>query len=371
MEESLYSKIPQLNPRINFHYRDNEYIISFKDNKSHLKINSKLFNLIGYVDNKRTLTQIVNEYNNSLEDKINNEFAYELLFEKLGYYNIIENNIENFSPPKSPSYLKLNTIIINEKYTKIISKPFLFLFKNRQLKIITTLCLILLSISFITQYHEIINYLNQIPLENFTIYLILMIVSGFIHELGHSAATYSFGGSHSGIGIGFYLFTPVLYSDVSTAWQFDTNKRIIVNLAGIYFELIFGTILIFTALLFEIKPLLLIPTTILLKTLFNLNPFFRTDGYWILSDLIRTPNLRQTSNELLNKFIKNRKMQPIDGKNIFLIFYAFTSNIIIFIFLISILIINPNSLITFPNDISQYLIGITVMSILYIPNIVL
>ena len=97
MEESLYSKIPQLNPRIDFHYRDNEYIISFKDNKSHLKINSKLFNLIGYVDNKRTLTQIVNEYNNSLEDKINNEFAYELLFEKLGYYNIIENNIENIT----------------------------------------------------------------------------------------------------------------------------------------------------------------------------------------------------------------------------------------------------------------------------------
>ena len=182
-----------------------------------------------------------------------------------------------------------------------------------------------------------------------------MIVSSFLHELGHSAATYSFGGKHSGIGIGFYLFTPVLYSDVSDAWKFNVKKRIIINLAGIYFELIFSTALILVALITGIKSLLIIPVIIFLKTLFNLNPFFRTDGYWILSDLIRVPNLRLVSNDLLKKiFIKSCTIQ-YNRKNIFLIIYAIISNAFIVMLLITLFIINPNSLLTFPNDAYIYI----------------
>ena len=120
MEELQYNKIPKLNPGIVIHHRDNEYIVSFRDSRSHLKINSKLFDLIGYIDNKRSLTQIVHEYNNTFESKIDDEFAYDLLFKKLGYYNIIKSDIEKFDHNKSPAYLKLNTILINEKFTKIL-----------------------------------------------------------------------------------------------------------------------------------------------------------------------------------------------------------------------------------------------------------
>ena len=355
MKESLYCKIPKIYPGIVIHQRDNEYIIAFRDNNSHLKINSKLFDLLCFIDNKRSLSQIVSDFNNTFEIKINNEFAYDLLYNKLGYYNIIENDIEKFNPHKPPSYLKLNTILINDRFTKIIAKPFLFLFKNLFLKITSLLCLAAILITFVIQYTEIISCIKHIPAKYIIIYVIVMIVSSFLHELGHSAATYSFGGKHSGIGIGFYLFTPVLYSDVSDAWKFNVKKRIIINLAGIYFELIFSTALILVALITGIKSLLIIPVIIFLKTLFNLNPFFRTDGYWILSDLIRVPNLRLVSNDLLKKiFIKSCIIQ-YTRKNIFLIIYALISNAFIVMLLITLFIINPNSLLTFPNDAYIYI----------------
>ena len=186
-----------------------------------------------------------------------------------------------------------------------------------------------------------------------------MIASSLVHEIGHSAATYKFGGKHGGIGFGFYLFTPVLYSDVSDAWKFDAQKRILVNLAGIYFELIFCSIVILAAILTEIKSMLIIPTIIFLKTLFNLNPFFRTDGYWILSDLIRVPGLRAESNLILKTFLIKPKLFNYNKKNIFLIIYALISNGLILVFLTTLFIINPNSLITFPSDLYKQLTILT------------
>src|SRR5690606_10899710 len=68
-------------------------------------------------------------------------------------------------------------------------------------------------------------------------------------------------------------------------------KRIVVNLSGMYFELIFCTILSLIAHISNNNTLLIITVIVCVKTLFNLNPFFRSDGYWILSDLTNKPNL--------------------------------------------------------------------------------
>ena len=103
--------------------------------------------------------------------------------------------------------------------------------------------------------------------------------------------------------------------------------------------------------------MLIIPSIIFIKTLFNLNPFFRTDGYWILSDLINAPDLRKKSNMILKSFFINPKSITYTKKNIFFIIYAFISYGLIFVFLLTLFILNPNSLITFPNDLySQFII---------------
>ena len=357
MEDTLINRIPKINENVIIHNRDDEYIVAFKNNNCHLKIDSKVYHLISCIDNKRSLIQIVSEFNNCFETKINDEFAYDIIYNKLGYYNIIESDVEKFDTGKPPSYLKLNSILINNKINKIIAGPFLFLFGNPLLKLVVIFCFSTILITILSQYSNIVSVLKQVPPQYFFIYLILMIASSLLHEIGHSAATYKFGGKHGGIGIGFYLFTPVLYSDVSDAWNFNTQQRIIVNLAGIYFELIFSTLVILAAIITGIKSLLIIPSIIFIKTLFNLNPFFRTDGYWILSDLINAPGLRKKSNMILKSFFINPKSITYTKRNIFFIIYAFISNGLIFVFLLTLFILNPNSLITFPNDLySQFII---------------
>ena len=59
----------------------------------------------------------------------------------------------------------------------------------------------------------------------------------------------------------------------------NKKKRIIINFGGIYFELIYASFLITIAILIDNKELLILPLVLFIKTLYNLNPFFRTDGY--------------------------------------------------------------------------------------------
>jgi putative peptide zinc metalloprotease protein len=352
MKQIEYANIiPKINPDIDISHRDNEYIISLKGSNFHLKISPKLFDLLGLVDNSKNISQIVLEFNKYFQTQID----IKLVYNKLGHYDIIENCESNFDDNAQPSYLKLNFILINSATTRVLSKPFLFLFSSTALKVLISISLLTSIVTVIANYNDFYMNLKDISVEYFALYTGLMIFSSLLHELGHASATFKFGGEHSGIGVGFYLFTPVMYANVSSAWKLDVGKRIIVNLAGIYFELLFATLLILISFITGITSLLIVPPIILFKTLYNLNPFFRTDGYWVLSDAIRTPNLRHTSNELLKKFFKSILSIKLNGRDIFLIIYAFISNAFIFVFLFYLLILNPNSLVTFPIDVYNYI----------------
>ncbi|MFH6986927.1 hypothetical protein ACHRVW_04195 [Flavobacterium collinsii] len=351
MNQDLYAnKVPRVSFNFEISHRDSEYVVTLKDSNFHLKISDNLFYLLNIVDSNKNVAQIVAEYNSLYNAKLDTDLAYMLLYEKLGYYNIIENQENNFRT-SSPTYLKLNFIIIKAKTTRVISRPFLFLFSGKILRVLVPICVIIIFFSIITNYELIYQSFKDLSPKYFMLYMVIMILSSFLHELGHTSATYKYGGSHSGIGIGFYLFTPVLYADVSSAWKFDYKKRIIVNLGGIYFEFLFGTALLLISLIFEIKSLLIVPSLILFKTLFNLNPFFRTDGYWVLSDFTKTPNLRMASNNLLKNIFNNKISLKPYSKNILLLLYAIISNSFIFLFLFYLFVINPNSLINFPSDI--------------------
>lgn len=68
--------------------------------------------------------------------------------------------------------------------------------------------------------------------------LLLLLLSSFVHEIGHASACRHFGVKHGGIGFGLYLTFPVFYTDVSEIWKLKRTERIVVNMAGVYFQLI-------------------------------------------------------------------------------------------------------------------------------------
>lgn len=130
--------------------------------------------------------------------------------------------------------------------------------------------------------------------------LIFMMASSLFHELGHASACKHFGIRHGGIGFGLYLNFPVLYTDVTEVWRLRRTDRCIVNLAGVYFQMyiLLAVLALFYATGSDTLRYMIL--TLNLGFIMTLNPFFKFDGYWIASDVLGIPNLRNRSKELLN-----------------------------------------------------------------------
>jgi putative peptide zinc metalloprotease protein len=118
-----------------------------------------------------------------------------------------------------------------------------------------------------------------------------------IHELGHGVTCRHFGGECHELGILFVGFIPLLYCDVSDSWlQQDRRKRMLVAAAGIFTELFLAAVCAFlwsisrTGFLHTFFLNVMIVTS--LNTLIiNGNPLLKYDGYYVVSDLFRIPNL--------------------------------------------------------------------------------
>ncbi len=74
-------------------------------------------------------------------------------------------------------------------------------------------------------------------------FFIISLITGIFHEFGHVTATEYYGAKQGGIGFGFYLLSPVYFADVTDIWKLKPKQRIIVNVSGVYFEIIICSIL--------------------------------------------------------------------------------------------------------------------------------
>jgi putative peptide zinc metalloprotease protein len=129
-----------------------------------------------------------------------------------------------------------------------------------------------------------------------------------LHELGHALACKHFGGEVRELGLMLLVFTPCLYCDVSDAWRLRSKwQRIAVSAAGMLVEIVLAAVaaIVWWYAQPGIVPLVAMNVMIVctLGTLLvNGNPLLRYDGYYILSDLVETPNLWQRSREVLRRF---------------------------------------------------------------------
>ncbi|MBI3283240.1 MAG: hypothetical protein HYZ65_00100 [Burkholderiales bacterium] len=121
----------------------------------------------------------------------------------------------------------------------------------------------------------------------------LYMLSGLLHELGHTSACRYFKCPHGGIGFGLYYIFPAWYSDVTQAWGLPGRQRAVVDLGGVYFQSIFLIVIDAWALATNSPLAFKLVFIITFTMLFTLNPVFKFDGYWLLSDLSGLHNLHQ------------------------------------------------------------------------------
>lgn len=122
-----------------------------------------------------------------------------------------------------------------------------------------------------------------------------------LHEFGHGIACKHFGGECHDMGVLLLVLSPCLYCNVSDAWILPNKwHRIAISSAGIYIELILASVATIVwwstqAGILQDVCLAVMIIASLNTVLLNANPLMKYDGYYILTDLLEIPNLRQKS----------------------------------------------------------------------------
>lgn len=360
LEKDYDNIILNISDNISFNkLSENEFIVSNTKNKHYLKINTESYSLLLLFDGEKTLKEVINCYNAMSGNKIDNsQKFYFFLKSKFFQFGIFSDKDKYIKKYEKPQYLKLSFIIFNQKFlNKIVPNLYFLFYKRLGIAIISISLFFLIVINYINfDVYKKINLSNSILL-----FSLLIAISKTLHEIGHATSASYFGAKHGGIGGGFYLFTPVYFADVTDIWKLSKTKRIIVNLAGIYFEIIFCCLILIFAIIFKNNLLAVLSTIVVSKTILNLNPFVRSDGYWVVSDLINKPNLfLHSKNKIfeLYRIIRYKKKINWIFIDFFMFIYGVFSFSFIFIFLYYILIKNPNSIIFFPFNIYDFITGI-------------
>jgi putative peptide zinc metalloprotease protein len=143
---------------------------------------------------------------------------------------------------------------------------------------------------------------NFFTLQNLALTWVVFIFVKTIHEFGHGLTCKHFGGEVHEMGALLIMLTPFLYCNVSDSWLLpDKRRRILVTAAGIFIEMtlamVAAWIWLATApgLLHQITFNIMFTCSVT-TLLFNANPLMKYDGYYMLSDALEVPNLKQKSN---------------------------------------------------------------------------
>lgn len=128
-----------------------------------------------------------------------------------------------------------------------------------------------------------------------------------VHEFGHGLSCKYFGSECHEMGVMFLVFSPCLYCDVTDSWMLRNKwQRITIAAAGMYIEIVLSAFAIYVWLfsnegLLHMLALNAFFVTTVTTVIFNANPLMRFDGYYILSDFLEIPNLRQKADKMLKE----------------------------------------------------------------------
>ncbi|MEO1617404.1 MAG: HlyD family efflux transporter periplasmic adaptor subunit [Planctomycetota bacterium] len=161
------------------------------------------------------------------------------------------------------------------------------------------------------RWHDFTEPLQSIlTVKNLVGMWVLLVGLKIIHEFGHAYACKVFGGTVPEMGAFMICFTPCAYVDASSAWGFEKKRhRIAVSLAGMYFESICAGIALMVwhstgeSFLHSYAHQVVILASIVTIG-FNINPLMKFDGYYVLSDWLEIPNLREQSTMHLQRLLK-------------------------------------------------------------------
>ncbi|WP_338761664.1 hypothetical protein WAF17_15940 [Bernardetia sp. ABR2-2B] len=205
--------------------------------------------------------------------------------------------------------IKTQKTLLNESKTNFLASLFKFFYQKWA--VILFVLLGLFTHIFYFSSHSVFGEHSKIwtdssALEYMLIYFLIIFIFVF-HEIGHASAALHFGIRAPKIGYGFYLVYPVFFTQISEAWKLQPKKRMIINLGGVYFQWIGGSLFILLDY-FNVASTHVwsgVVTMNFIRLIYSFVPFMKADGYWIFSDGFGLSNLRKKSNQFLGAIFKS------------------------------------------------------------------
>lgn len=321
-------------------YSNNSWIIEIFG--QHFIINQDSKKLLDILSVSENYDEAVLKFNSSFNDNLNKENFLELVKNIFSKIPIFETDSEDMESHKN--FIKFQKPIIKSKLAAELIYPFMVLFNKKIFWIFFVLLSIIATTIIITTPFSLLSK------ESFLWTLLLYTPTVLLHELGHIAACKKYTGKNGDIGVGIYFIFPVFYSDVSAVWHATKEERVIVNLSGIYMQLL--SMLIFITVFFVLKNNLFLQMAYILAiySFVQLIPFVRSDGYWLLSDVSSTPNLQDRSNGIVMRLLKSplNTLKNLTPKNIFILLYGLFNTFILTYFIFTQIVFKWREIINFP-----------------------
>lgn len=258
-------------------------------NGRHFEISSAVAEFISLIQESSSVAEVTDKFSSQKQTHYSSDDILSL------YKQCIEPILAEKPTKKRKGSFLWDTILIPANWVEKFLPIFRYFFQRKVVLFLLS-CILTAEIFFIGG--DLKLHLGQVDIYLVLCVLLLFLCASLFHEFGHATAAHHYGAKQQGIGFGLYLNFPAFYTDVSDVWKLTRKQRVVVNFAGVYFQLIFLLPLFIVFFITHNNILKYFILTVNLNLAFTLNPFFKFDGYWIMSDMLGVPNLRARSKEL-------------------------------------------------------------------------
>lgn len=280
-----------------------------------LQVPELLYRVAERADGERTLDQIATGVTEATEWLVSADNVRQIIAAKLVPLGVIATaasvqlaGMQPVSTGRDPSLLALNMRmrLVGPRFIDPFTRVLQFFFAPPLL--IPMLVTIVAAHLWLFRTHDIVHMIRVFVYTPGLLLaaLAITVASNIFHEFGHASALRYGGGKVRGMGAGFYLIFPALYTDTTDSYRLGRWARVRTDLGGFYFHLIFALGIVGLYLLSGREFLLVIVLLIDLQIVGQCIPFVRFDGYWALADLTGIPDFFSQ----IGPFVRN--VLPID-----------------------------------------------------------
>ncbi len=253
----------------------------------------------------QTLEELAEVYERQTGQSVEPELLSELLTSRIPA-SLFDHTPD---PTSAPPFLVSMRLIpgrvmrpITARLTWMFSRPFVF----------AAMCAFVVIEYFIFSRSLVVIH-RPLQFSEMVVFYVCAVGSTLFHEMGHATACQRYDCPHGDIGLGMYFIFPAFYTDVTKAWRLSPLKRAVIDIGGVYFQCILIVALGVHIMLTHSDVSLRLIWVTHLMMLFTLNPIFKMDGYWLLTDLGGMTNLHKQVGLTLKRLYGRPAGRRADG----------------------------------------------------------